>query len=294
MNEIKSWQWQYLSVRYEEQEEEQYCDEDDSHSLLLHQSHQRKLPIDFIELNDKDDGMSKLAQYCRDADLEHMFLACLKLSSTNDKKSTTTTSTIMGRKDGVEHDTTTTTPTTTTTTTTTTNVTTTTMTTTTMMNNNIKAAPSYGVLVQVDHMNDRKRYHRSLQRICDSSKCLFFIRHCLPTMTTTSAASSSTATLAAGIKNPRHVSIFVGIMGDKDGVKNVLKQWRTSRVDVNSKNKPCLERMMTVLMEGVVVGVDNNNDDVVNGSGLDCSLDELKELITTIYGNDWVKAINHI
>jgi hypothetical protein len=52
--------------------------------------------------------------------------------------------------------------------------------------------------------------------------------------------------------------------------------------------------MMTVLMEGVVVGVDNNNDDVVNGSGLDCSLDELKELITTIYGNDWVKAINHI
>lgn len=278
MNEIKSWQWQYLSVRYEEQEEEQYCDDD------LHQSLPRKLPIDFIELGDKEDSMSKLAQYCRDAGLEHMFLACLKLSSTNDKKSTTTTSTIMGRKDGVEHDTTTTTPT---------NVTTTTMTTTTMMKN-IKAAPSYGVFVQVDHMNDRKRYHRSLQRICDSSKCLFFIRHCLPTMTTTSAASSSTATLAAGIKNPRHVSIFVGIMGDKDGVKNVLKQWRTSRVDVNSKNKPCLERMMTVLMEGVVVGVDNNNDDVVNGSGLDCSLDELKELITTIYGNDWVKAINHI
>jgi hypothetical protein len=139
VNEIKSWQWQYLSVRYEEQDEEQYCDDD------LHQSQQRKLPIDFIELDDKEDSMSKLGQYCRDADLEHMFLACLKLSPTNEKKSSTstTTSTTMVRKDGVEHDTTTTA----------TNVRTTTMT-TTMMNNNIKSPSHYGVLVQVDHMND--------------------------------------------------------------------------------------------------------------------------------------------
>jgi hypothetical protein len=48
-------------------------------------------------------------------------------------------------------------------------------------------------------------------------------------------------------------------------------------------------------MEGVVVGGDNNNNDVLHhGSDLDCSLDELKELVTTIYGNDWVKAINHM
>jgi hypothetical protein len=283
VNEIKSWRWQYLSVRYEEQDEEQYwCgdDDDSSHSLLHQSQQQRKLPIDFIELGDKEDSMSKLAQYCRDAGLEHMFLACLKLSPTNEKKSSSTTT--MVRKDGVEHDTTTTTAT---------NVTTTTMT-TTMMNNNCKA-PSYGVLVQVDHMNDRKRYHRSLKNICDSSKCLFFIRHCLTTMTTMTTAASA-ATMAAGIKNPRHATIFVGVIGDKDGVKNVLKQWRTSRVDVNSKNKPCLERMMTVLMEGVVVGLNDNYDDVLHGSGLDCSLDELKELVTTIYGNDWVKAINHI
>jgi len=89
------------------------------------------------------------------------------------------------------------------------------------------------------------------------------------------------------------MQLFVGVIGDKDGVKNVLKQWRTSRVDVNSKNKPCLERVMTILMEGVVVGVDNNND-VLHGGSLDCSLDELKELITNIYSNDWAKAINHI
>lgn len=133
-------------------------------------------------------------------------------------------------------------------------------------------------------MNDRKRYQRSFQSICDSNKCLFFIRHCLTTTASAAAAAASASTttlLATGIKNPRHATIFVGVIGDKDGVKNVLEQWRTSRVDVNSKNKPCLEWMMTILMEGVVVGVDNNND-VLRGGSLDCSLDELKELITNI------------
>ena len=52
-----------------------------------------------------------------------MFLACLKLSTTNEEKKSSITT--MVRKDGVEH-------------------------------------PSYGVLVQVDHMNDRKQYQRSL------------------------------------------------------------------------------------------------------------------------------------
>jgi hypothetical protein len=28
-----------------------------------------------------------------------------------------------------------------------------------------------------------------------------------------------------------------------------MKQWRTSHVDVDSKNKPCLERMMSVVEE---------------------------------------------
>ena len=197
MNEIKSWRWQYLSVRYEERGEEQCCCCDDDGLLL--QSQQRKLPIDFIELGEEEDdgSMSKLAQYCRDAGLEHMFLACLKLSPANVKKSQTTTTTKMVRKDGMEHDTTATPA----------NVTTTM--TTTMINNNLKA-PSYGVLVQVDHMNDRKRYQWSLQSICDSNKCLFFIRLCLTTTTkttTTTASASTTTLLATGIKNPRHATI---------------------------------------------------------------------------------------
>ena len=171
MNEIKSWRWQYLSVRYEERGEEQCCCCDDDGLLL--QSQQRKLPIDFIELGEEEDdgSMSKLAQYCRDAGLEHMFLACMKLSPANEEKKSSTTT--MVRKDGVEH-------------------------------------PSYGVLVQVDHMNDRKRYQWSLQSICDSNKCLFFIRLCLTTTTkttTTTASASTTTLLATGIKNPRHATI---------------------------------------------------------------------------------------
>jgi hypothetical protein len=47
--------------------------------------------------------------------------------------------------------------------------------------------------------------------------------------------------------------IVIAIVGDTNQVGQFLKRWRTSRVDVDSKGKPCLERMMTVLTEGLLI-----------------------------------------
>ena len=123
-------------------------------------------------------------------------------------------------------------------------------------------------------MNDRRRYQKSLQNIYKSKGCLFFIRRCL----TTSAFT------------PRP-TMFNGLCGDGGEVGNVLKQWRAYRVDVDAKNKSCLELMMTVLMEGAVHGTIRESSSSVHRSSAECTLYQLEELIINIFGIDWVKVI---
>ncbi len=229
VDEVTSWRWQHLSVRAEERMEIPSDDDLDSN---------RQLPREFIELG--EDDMSKMAKYCREAGLEHMFFACLKIS---DKKISDNEA--KGTDAMADHP------------------------------NAIHARRfSHGALVQVDHMNDRGRYRKSLQNICESAGCSFFVRHC--------PATSASA--------PRP-TILIGLCGDIVGVKNVLKRWRNNRVDVDARNKPCLERMMTVLMEGGVRGTIRGPSTSVHGSSAECSLDELKELIIDVFGDDWVKVI---
>ena len=88
-------------------------------------------------------------------------------------------------------------------------------------------------------MNDRKNYEKWLKKESESVGCTLFIKHL-----TTSRSSNS--------NNSNRTMIYVGLIGRKEGVKKVLKQWRISKVDVDSKNKPCLERMMSVMKEGEI------------------------------------------
>lgn len=44
--------------------------------------------------------------------------------------------------------------------------------------------------------------------------------------------------------------IVVVIVGERESVHNMLKRWRTSRVDVDRRGKPCLERQVSLLFEG--------------------------------------------
>lgn len=83
----------------------------------------------------------------------------------------------------------------------------------------------YGVMVHVDHMNDRKGYEKWIQKACKSTGCKELIVRCGKNQSS---------------QNTR-MAIVVCIFGEEDSVKQVLKRWRISRVDVDSKGVPCLE-----------------------------------------------------
>ena len=92
---------------------------------------------------------------------------------------------------------------------------------------------AYGCLVQVDHMNDGKSYRKWLRRTANDCDLLLMIKECY--------GNNDYST---------HAKIFVGLVGSASDVKKFLKRWRTVKVDVDSRGKPCLERMMSVLSEG--------------------------------------------
>ena len=225
VDEIKTWRWQHLSIRVEET-----SDISDGRCI----DEYRRLPKSFHELG--EDDMSMLAQYCREAGLEHMFLQCLKIDN----------GTMNGENLSSEED---------------------------------CNSSTYAALVHVDHMNDRKFYEKWLRKESEAAGCTLFVKHCI------SAQSSRPL-------------IYVGMVGEKDGVKRILKHWRTNRVDVDSKGKPCLERMMSVLMEGEMPKI--------SGSALErlellmsqsphrednLSPEHMRGHIRCIFGDDWAECI---
>mmetsp|Transcript_12893 Transcript_12893/g.21492 ORF Transcript_12893/g.21492 Transcript_12893/m.21492 type:complete len:460 (-) Transcript_12893:461-1840(-) len=110
----------------------------------------------------------------------------------------------------------------------------------------------YGVLCHVDHMNDAKQYRKWLRKAAAVAGCTLQIKIC-----------------DATAKRP---IIIVAVVGEEDDVKIFMKRWRTSRVDVDSAGRPCLERMMTVLIEGTLdreKDLDNVGEDILAHVGSD-------------------------
>ncbi|KAL9189543.1 hypothetical protein ACHAXT_009218 [Thalassiosira profunda] len=122
----------------------------------------------------------------------------------------------------------------------------------------------HAVLVLVDHMNDGKRYRKWLRKTCHAQGCTLMLKQFR----------------LDNEANGRPV-IYVGVFGDRDHVKQVMKLWRTSHVDVNSRNKQCLERMMVVAEEGAVQRLPRG-EELDAESELECSLEELESLVSTI------------
>ena len=133
---------------------------------------------------------------------------------------------------------------------------------------------SYGVLVNVDHMNNARSYRKWLRKTCQAQGCALMIRqyHIDPDERS----------------RPR---IYVAILGERESVGAAMKRWRTSRVDVDSRNKPCLERMMRVIREGDVTriprDVSNDDDDVT------CSEETLQKVLESI-DESWGSALEGI
>jgi len=134
----------------------------------------------------------------------------------------------------------------------------------------VEEESSYAILVHVDHMNDRKRYCKWLKKTCDTQGCTLLIRQC----------RNNTD------NNPNRPTIYVIISGERDCVKSVMKQWRTSNVDVDSKNRPCLEKMMTVIGEGEMKAQTKPSYDE---NEIDCTFEEFEKLLTSI-NSDWTLA----
>ena len=136
----------------------------------------------------------------------------------------------------------------------------------------------YGALCHVDHMNDAKQYRKWLRKAASGAGCTVLIKVC-----------------DANSKRPIIIAIA---LGEERDVKRFMKRWRTSRVDVDSTGRPCLERMMTVRTEGeldqehiasfddidITAHLEGSNDSEEN---LNVSEACLSKILRAIGGNSW-------
>ena len=141
------------------------------------------------------------------------------------------------------------------------------------------AESKHGVLVHVDHMNDGKRYRKWLRKTCQAQGCTLMIRQ------------FHWETADTNNNNQRRPTICVGVFGESGGVKKVMKLWRTSRVDVDSKGRPCLERMMTVIEDGDIPQIPNNMSSFSDENGVDCTFEDLERIVSAIDAS-WGKNLS--
>jgi hypothetical protein len=140
-----------------------------------------------------------------------------------------------------------------------------------------------GALIHIDHMNDGKNYRKWLRKTADELNCLILIQFCYPNDDFS--------------KRPL---IIVGVVGDNDHVSSFMKRWRTRKVDLDSRGRPCLERQMTVLVEELLecssTRLSNVDWDKLQseGSHLNSSMENLHALLEQIGQHAWSDAFRQL
>ncbi len=228
VDEIRSMRWQHLVVRGEEQ----HAVSDQAELEQL-----RVLPNKMHELGD---DMSCIAERCKDAGLEELFLTSMKIYS----KKESVSSDASNQKEKAQ-----------------------------------SSSYSYGALCHVDHMRDGKGYRKWLRKASTAAGCVLLVKAC--------------------DNNAKKTLIIVSILGEESDVKRVLKRWRTSRVDVDSAGKPCLERMMTVLIEGKLSQPQNKNvemdlDSLGQEDQLVVSDQTICNILQAIGGSKWLNEFESL
>lgn len=149
----------------------------------------------------------------------------------------------------------------------------------------------YGALIHVDHMNDGRAYRKWLRKSSQQHDVGLVVKECH-----SSASPRTTTTTTTG-----RPIIVVAIVGEEVSVRALLKKWRTSRVDVDARGKPCLERMMTVLLEQRLElrktfdRIDWDSLGSSDRSECRCvTKDDLRNLVESIGGTDWVTALDAV
>ena len=138
--------------------------------------------------------------------------------------------------------------------------------------------PNYGALVHVDHMNNGKAYRKWLRKASQETDCSLMIKQCYPHQDFT--------------QRPK---IMVGVVGDRATVSAFLKRWRTCRVDVDAQGRPCLERQMSILVEGELVEGDWSLgldwDQAMAEESVNLMSEQLLDLASSIGGDSWKMAL---
>mmetsp|Transcript_17759 Transcript_17759/g.49258 ORF Transcript_17759/g.49258 Transcript_17759/m.49258 type:complete len:135 (-) Transcript_17759:536-940(-) len=123
-------------------------------------------------------------------------------------------------------------------------------------------------------MNSAKAYRKWLRKTGQEMDALLFIKECYP-----------------NDDYSKRPTILVGIVGAPSSISGFLKKWRTNRVDVDSKGKPCLERMMKILAQGEIHNNDAEDaidwDQAMSESTLKVSMQSVMELADAVGGSVW-------
>lgn len=132
----------------------------------------------------------------------------------------------------------------------------------------------YGALVHVDHMNDAKGYRKWLRKTAKEVDCFLMLKQSYPNHDFT--------------KRP---TIIVACVGEQTQVQQFLKRWRTSRVDVDSRGKACLERMMAVLVEGVLESPSVDWEKAQAEDSVNVSAEYLQDMVESIGKSVWKEVL---
>ena len=136
----------------------------------------------------------------------------------------------------------------------------------------------YGALVLVDHMNNGKAYRKWLRKTSQDTDCQLMIKQ------TFSKDDYS-----------QRPTIIVAVIGPaRDNVSSFLKRWRTSRVDVDSKGIPCLERQMSVLVENDLSQLEPSQlewQSLDSEEALNIPQATLEALVSSIGGDHWLGSL---
>jgi hypothetical protein len=134
----------------------------------------------------------------------------------------------------------------------------------------------YGALIWVDHMNDAKGYRKWLRKASANTNTFLLLKQSFPNYDFS--------------KKP---TILVAVVGDTEGVQDFMKRWRTSRVDIDSRGKACLERKMKVLHEGTLGNqvIDALDWETASAdANVNVDREQLVEIIRAFGQEEWLAA----
>jgi hypothetical protein len=102
---------------------------------------------------------------------------------------------------------------------------------------------SYWVVIEIDHMRDSKQYTKTMRQWMKQLDLCGSLFHCNSMTTSTTCSDSTASTMWKGI-----YLVLIG-KNDKGSCDEFQKRLRSQSIDIDSKGRPCKERVASVLFQ---------------------------------------------